>query len=824
MANLFVKTGSNFSTATYQKVVAAQLNPSPSAYSGRTSPGTAPVYIAFTPSESGTIEGAYVLCSNLNTNSAAQSYTVNLQQYSGGAWADVAGVTKTLTYAQVAGTDATIMTGVAWAWTYFEFGTTTAITTDASTWRLKVTATSTAAYLINNAVSGFNYAIVITGTTAFTPGDSVCLNNGITMTVDQTQTFGTLIWGVDTIVTWANPPAASYTLTATLGIMSGSSKFIYGTSTDPIAAAVRGTIAVTTWYLGMSYFGSDNNTLNLYGARPTNYRTSLAADANATQKVIVTTDNMQAYWNPGDTVMVWGGQANSSTAIEQKIIDTVVGTTVTFTTNLAYKHADGWFAVNTTRFGAMAGCVLGASIVPSVSYGQWFLDYKISGVNAGSYSLVGVSGYTSLAGEPTSKIKPILMQDVMSAGGYISNIIYTGYSSYWGGSSFSNIYLWGRESSSSFYAGFGGTSGVTTVEYVTGGTYVTNINLQGDRFVVSNCQGQNRFNTQSGFSSIYIIGNNNTVTNCKTYGGYSGYYANNVSCTYTGCTADGAVVAIEQMATAVSDSYINCVFGQEVANTNTIAMHVGYLQQPLFTNCVVNDTNPVKNDTIATNLAGSSVRFQTFNQTTNDHRTWQLYGKTQSTGTSLVDTTVHTAGGFAIRFLPNSSTSNQTWTFDIPTGNIQTKTMMVGVWCKINSATYYANTHQLPRITVDYDNGTTAYTQATESTDWQFLPLPFTPTTTYGQITVTLSARTDATTTDAYVYWDDFATLYPADAPLNAQTFDLWANALPVTPPIATVLSANDVWAVETSSLTGAGTVGRLVTKLLTVAKFLGLK
>jgi hypothetical protein len=137
--------------------------------------------------------------------------------------------------------------------------------------------------------------------------------------------------------------------------------------------------------------------------------------------------------------------------------------------------------------------------------------------------------------------------------------------------------------------------------------------------------------------------------------------------------------------------------------------------------------------------------------------------------------------------------------------------MMVGVWCKIASATYYAGTHQLPRITVDYDNGTTAYTQAATSTDWQFLPLPFTPTTTYGQITVTLSARTDATTTDAYVYWDDFVTIYPADTPLNTQTFDLFADALPVTPPLATVLSANDVWALATSTMTGAGTVGKMI-------------
>ena len=137
--------------------------------------------------------------------------------------------------------------------------------------------------------------------------------------------------------------------------------------------------------------------------------------------------------------------------------------------------------------------------------------------------------------------------------------------------------------------------------------------------------------------------------------------------------------------------------------------------------------------------------------------------------------------------------------------------MTVAVWVKINNANYYAGTYQLPRLTIDYDNGTTAYAQATNKTDWQLLFITFTPTTTFGQITVTLSARTDATTTGAYVYIDDFTVLYPAGYKLNLGGLDDWANAMPVTPPIATVLSANDVWTASSTVDYGSDTMGNKV-------------
>jgi hypothetical protein len=138
--------------------------------------------------------------------------------------------------------------------------------------------------------------------------------------------------------------------------------------------------------------------------------------------------------------------------------------------------------------------------------------------------------------------------------------------------------------------------------------------------------------------------------------------------------------------------------------------------------------------------------------------------------------------------------------------------MTVAIWCKINAAAFYAGTHQKPRLTIRYDNTTDVYAEALATTDWQLLAINFTPITSYGEITVTLSARTDAIGSDAYVYFDDWSVLYPADYVLNLGGMDLWANAMPIIPPIATVLSAQDVWTAQTAVVgSAAGSMGKLL-------------
>jgi hypothetical protein len=227
-------------------------------------------------------------------------------------------------------------------------------------------------------------------------------------------------------------------------------------------------------------------------------------------------------------------------------------------------------------------------------------------------------------------------------------------------------------------------------------------------------------------------------------------------------------------------------------------------------NLVISETN------LPDVVEGGRVAFADFNDTATDDRTLAPLGKTQRTNAALTDTTVHTAGGSALRFEPLSAAVPFTWSFDVPTGVIQGLTMTVAVWCKLGSATYYGTpgSYQLPRLSVLYDGVTTAYDEHAASTDWELLSVTFAPTTTTGKITVTLSGMTDAVTADSYIYWDDMAVLYPAGYKLDLGSLDVWDNGLPVTPPIATVASAADVLAVQSSTLTGAGTFGKAVMDL----------
>lgn len=233
----------------------------------------------------------------------------------------------------------------------------------------------------------------------------------------------------------------------------------------------------------------------------------------------------------------------------------------------------------------------------------------------------------------------------------------------------------------------------------------------------------------------------------------------------------------------------------------------------LFQDCVGNLT--LSYDTFQANMViGTKFRYVNNNKTANADYTYTSNGVITRCGTALADTTVHTAGGYSMRFAPIDSTTILNWEQFIPTGNIQNKEMTVSCWVKINNANFYTGvTNQLPKLHIKYDNATEVYAQAAETTDWQLLAVTFTPTTTFGQITMKVDCATDALTTDKYVYMDDITVFYPAGVQLNLGAIDIWANALPVTPTISTNVTAADIWAAQEKSY-GANTMGTKLKKL----------
>ena len=155
------------------------------------------------------------------------------------------------------------------------------------------------------------------------------------------------------------------------------------------------------------------------------------------------------------------------------------------------------------------------------------------------------------------------------------------------------------------------------------------------------------------------------------------------------------------------------------------------------------------------------------------------------------------------------------WEQNVPTGNIQSKTMTVSLWVKINNSAYWAGTHTKPTLTIDYDNGTTITSVATASTSWQLLACTFTPATTYGQIEMKVTGATDATGTNRYFYVDDVNVAYPAGVAIDLGNLDLWAEGLPVAPAIATMPSLGGVWDEPLTAHTIAGSAGVVVGEIL---------
>lgn len=272
-----------------------------------------------------------------------------------------------------------------------------------------------------------------------------------------------------------------------------------------------------------------------------------------------------------------------------------------------------------------------------------------------------------------------------------------------------------------------------------------------------------------------------------------------------------SLVALNFEGINTNSTLSNVTFGDEYANTWDVASNGKAFTTSVFKGITGNPV--IDTTTVANTATGSEIRFENVNAPNVDF-VLQTFGDIYRTGAGLADTTVHTPGGSALRFRPKSSTQATYWQQDIPTGNIQDKTMTVGIWFKINSSSYWAGTHQMPRLTVTYDNGTaSSYSEATQTTDWQYVQVAITPTTTFGQITFRVDGKTDATTTNADFYVDDFSAPLPQGSTLNLGGLDLFSNGLPVSPAnFATTVTASDVWSADPTQF-GAGTVGEVVNK-----------
>ena len=756
---------------------------------------------------------------------AGKTLTIKLQENVASVWTD----RTTNTFNQVTGNWKAGIGNLLW----FPL-TSYAVTTAGSTWRYSVQANAggTCYWARTTTASDWGYAVALDFSTA-TPssGDGLIFADGITYTIDQSQTWGTIegytgYISNNTIVQWENPPVSSYTLTLNVPIYLGAFGTInMGTTGAKIPNAQIAIIDLTTAgaaiYMPTAQFNGEyaiTAAVKIYGEEQANVHAFVAADAAAGQAVVVTETDMSALWSAGDNVTVIG-KATAANDTTVYTISSISGTSVTLSANLNFIVRTGAVILNRVK-GILAGVKLynsGAGTNRRLFSNNFQSGglLNLSGIWCYNCGIGGATVTANTVGRVWNKI----FIDATQRNDSIACTI-TNYGTFTGSSTIrdtiSNLWHYQRSSDLAAFLSCGTYCDVSNV-FTRNTSQATAITIGGAGTTVTGMVfgGMNAGSTSFG---MRLGGASNTYSNCLATGAGQILFCSASASTFSTVRSDGGSHNIQ--ASGVGTTFTDCEFGAVLAATTSDVFAVtGAIIKLIFNNCKVGTTGVTNNTNM---LPSSYLRFQTYNQTTNDHRGWETLGKYVSTGTSLTDTTVHTAGGFALRREPLSSTVNYDWEFDIPTGNIQNETKTIAVWCKINSATYYAGTHTNPTLTVNYDNGTTTTSPngvATNTTAWQLLSVTFTPATTYGQITITISGATDATTTNAYFYIDDFT-----GGSLVNGSLDLWGNALPISPVYSFLMQASDFWDAQSSAHVGTGTMGKIMNKLLTLARFIGLK
>ena len=784
-------------------------------------------------------------------------------------WIDRATVTKNLS--EITGTypsgggNAQIYSRVedwvaAWEWAGVPVDTTV------GKWRLTILATGSmvgASYTCVSATGLNCYAVWCDTAATFADNDAIICKDIVTIdktatvkgvTGDSLATRAVAILvcsslysatGANAKLKWHDTPAASYTLTVDGNIcLGGHAAFRIGTAAVPIPFAQQAILDFRTATVAANSLITNpaNHTSNAYeksglywyGASQTGTpKTTLNGNVANGASSFTTTDSTG--WVNGDVISV-GRPARGGNSRQPYTVTSTVGTTVNITPVITGARTTGGQVIRLEA--ATQGH--GIKIYGPTGSSNIFLNYtnlQITGLD-----WVNTSGQTFLSNGRSNYYSVNSFAGVAEDPTYFTDS-YIKNSSFWvnhataGGGAFFFGETWIPQTAITidncyFHNGLIAGNPVWAIsQYFTSG-----------RLTISNCVKIHDNNGSVGFfpsfaslsalaqlsiqsnffegsqhaflglSGIGLVHTNNSYWgggDQVSWGDYAAVNYGNIlnPTSITGNVYNENYSAIMfYIGATVGFTETNAVFGNVTANTKEVSIKPGvYIDAEMVNPTGITNVDYAFQSIL---LSGSNLKYTTYNGTANDDRGVLQYGNFQKTGTGLTDTTVHTSGGFAMRFQPTSSTNLLAWSFKIPTGNIQNRSMTVALWVNINNATYYAGTHQKPRLNVNYDNGTTAYAEATGTTGWQLLAVTFTPATTYGQLTVTVNGKTDATGTNSYFYVDDFSVLYPAGYQLNLGAMDLWANALPITPPIATNLSAQDVWTASSTVSYGANTMG----------------
>lgn len=764
--------------------------------------------------------------------------TVTLQENTG-SWVDRA--TVTLTAAQITNS---VSNNYQATWiTPFTFSVPYAVDTTASKWRFNITQSVSGSQNWNLRTSNGSAPSYITwcdNALSYTTNDVIiakdkitidqnCQFNGLLSTGDSTYsvcavacTGSTGDYNNNGMIVWDTTPAASYTMTINgIMLMSAHAGFHVGDSANRIPTAQKAIVQVIPATSGTNTnsgiwgggFASHANVIGrmniqMYGEIPTTRSTTLASDAAASQPNIVTTDSTG--WAIGDRIAIgkvdFIGSPPETTPFT---ISSIAGTNITLTGNIpTYARKAGGHVFRVNGYGVEFRNTHNATILNYFNGGN---NVMFSGVWLECIQF-NTSNGTSGWYDDAANIGNTVVEDCS-----VSNGLMTGNSTLMQSINFANKAVATTIQRSHFFKAFPVATfyGPPT----SAKTFSNNIVISGGILGFSRLQNLTVDSNYFYNSNSQFLGNSTGLFNSTISNNY--FWGNS----YSTIRNDGAMINVlwignqhEKTSRGIWNfsSILNCpmrneIYGLEAGGFAMYIAFAGYspLADMMFDNPNIG-TSITPTDLDTDNVDGTMIRFQNYDQVANVDFTHMPYGKIYRTGTGLADTTTRTAGGFAMRFEPTYSPNLMRWEQTIPTGNIQNKTMTVSVWVKINNAAYYAGTHSMPTLTVDYDNGTTISSVATTGTDWQQLAVTFTPATTYGQIEMKVTGATDATSgANSYFYVDDVNIAYPAGVQVDLGGLDLWAGGLPVAPAIATMPSLGGVWDEPLSAHTIPGSMGK---------------
>jgi hypothetical protein len=703
---------------------------------------------------------------------------------------------------------------VANSWVYFRFATPYVFTTTgAGAYRFKIVNAGAAGTTSAAADSGgANIAYLSTDDRAAVPASTddvwICGHNqatAITVTMDGTQTIGS---GTDTtginrrtigsaiaiynsgLLTW--DVAASATLTCLGNIISGSGgELRMGTVATHYPTGRVATLAFnengTSVRYGLESYGTGKITQQGEPKSSTSlWKTTYVSGVGTAASPLVVTDSVD--WSVGDEIMVCAYSANAANynESENKFIRTknsatsytLADTAGGAESALTHTHTAGAYVLNLQRnviiksTTTTESCYYYNDVTTAGNVDIDWVRFETMGANTANKQGITLTGNTTsqFATDYSVAYRP-LRDGFVFINSNTPSITMTG-----------NIVC-------------NGTS-----------TSTTGFLIQVSNKTLVDCFSVKHAGSSNGFS---IAGGGNTFTRCVSIsnninggGSQAGFTLAASKSTLNSCEVHcsrGRGVILNSTARIVFNSLLCGTKG--VNQSIDIQTNTGTYNDVVFANSTFGSATFVSN--YLNMITGSEVAFHNLSGTANNHIWYTNTGIARSSGSGLVDTTNKTSGNLTVRLAPEDLTTGFIWEF------------LIGI--KANSAAQIVGFAQKnvafgsSVCTVELFLPGSTVADATATLDnttgaWQVFSLAAAYNgAVAGFATIRITAKT--TTASAYVYFADF---YNGTNVLTG--LQSWYNGKPT--PVMTDLLGDpaSVWAILTSTLTTAGTVGKLVT------------